>query len=164
MTENKQSSADHTLHLSPAHCEWGRRRGCKFLNRGSGKLVFLLRGRGGHMDSNTSTHTTTLNIAQSPVPPHLMRLGRSQDLRSGGISAGWEARGGHGNAQSGSHRQRHPNAPVRPLLSSRALASGGATTQLDLPPRPQGPGPSAHVAGGALKGIPGQTQIPPSGL
>lgn len=56
--------------------------------RGSGKLVFLLQGRGGHTDSNTSTHTTTLNVALSPMPPHLMSLGRSQELRSVGISLG----------------------------------------------------------------------------
>lgn len=68
-----------------------------------------------------------------------------------GLTRGWEGRGGHMSTTRGpTCKERHTNAPsqIQPPLSSRALASGGATTQLGLPP-----GHRAHMAWGTLKGI-----------
>lgn len=44
MIENKQSSADHTLHLSPSHWGPGRRRGYKFLYPVKANLFFFFQG------------------------------------------------------------------------------------------------------------------------
>ena len=85
VTENKHSSADHTLHLHPSHWERGRRQACRFLIPVESRLTCFppSRERRPRDAKGECPQTTTLEVTWSPgaAPP---------DANVGGARS-WEA-------------------------------------------------------------------------
>lgn len=100
------------------------------------------------------------NTSAPNYHPECQLISRSQELRRLALIRGWEARGGHMSTNRGPRVQRHTNAPVHIQLplSSRALASGGATTQLGLPTAPRTQSP--HSLGYSKRNLESDTDTP----
>lgn len=139
MIENKQSSADHTLHLSPSHGDRAGGEAPSSSTRGRQTRFSSSRERRPRDRSTPHCHPAH-HLVSGATPPD--EPGEEPELGSVGIIPGWEP-GGAPEHTEGTHVQRHTRAPVQPRLGSGAWLLGESQLNLTFPSRTQDPAPTS---------------------